>query len=301
MSPRLILPLMLLAAAPALAATPIDETRPVAADGRVSIDNLKGRIDVETWDRPEVRITGHLGEGVEKLQIDGSGGDLRIEVRYPQNKRGWFGWGSSDGGEPSDLRVQVPAGVSLDIDSVSATVNVTGVAGQRLDVDSVSGNVTVRAARPGEARLVTVSGDVEAELDTRELRAETVSGDLDLRGRIGGRVSLETVSGDLRLEAGSVGRLDFSSVSGDARLKLGLEKGGSVQADTVSGGLDLALPAGTSARLRVETFSGRIRSPVGKVETEEFGPGSSLRTRLGDGQGDIRLESFSGNVRIEID
>src|SRR5690606_22425741 len=113
MSPRLILPLMLLAAAPALAATPIDETRPVAADGRVSIDNLKGRIDAEPWDRPEARSTGPRGEGVERLQIDGSGGALRIEVRYPQNKRGWSGGGSSDGGEPSDLRVQVPAGVSL--------------------------------------------------------------------------------------------------------------------------------------------------------------------------------------------
>ena len=65
MIPRMILAAALLAAAaaPAFAATPIDETRPLAADGRVSIENLKGRIVVRAWDRPEVHIGGTLALG----------------------------------------------------------------------------------------------------------------------------------------------------------------------------------------------------------------------------------------------
>ncbi|HLS83892.1 MAG TPA: DUF4097 family beta strand repeat-containing protein [Arenimonas sp.] len=299
MSPRLILPLLLLAAAPALASTPIDETRPVAADGLVRIDNLKGSITVETWDRPEVHIGGHLGEGVEKLEIDASGGDVSVQVHYPRSS-GWFGWGSSGGGEPSDLQVRLPAGVSLAIDAVSATVDIAGVAGQTLEVETVSGNVTLRQVRPGEARLASVSGGLEGRLGTSELRAETVSGDIDLAGQLGGRVALETVSGDVRLQAGALERLGFNSVSGNARLELALQKDGRVQAESVSGRLAVTLPADTSARLRVESFSGRISSPVGKVRTEQYGPGSHLETRLGEGQGDIRLESFSGNVQVEI-
>jgi len=300
MSPRLIAPLLFLAAVPALAATPIDETRPLVADGQVSVDNVKGRIQVEAWDRPEVSITGSLGEGVEGLELEGDQDALSIRVRYPRRGGGWFGWGGGDGGEPSELRVRVPAGASVNVDAVSATVEVGGVRGRRLEVDSVSGNVVVRDARPGEARLASVSGDLEAALDTQDLRAETVSGDIGLRGRIGGRVQIESVSGDVDVEADMLERLVFSSVSGDARLALALASGGSVQAETLSGRLELVLPAATSARLQVESFSGRISSPVGEVKTEKYGPGSRLETRLGAGEGEIRAESFSGNVRIVI-
>ena len=41
-------------------------------------------------------------------------------------------------------------------------------------------------------------------------------------------------------------------------------------------------------------------SPVGRVDREEYGPGKSLDARLGQGQGKIRLESFSGDVDLEL-
>ena len=100
--------------------------------------------------------------------------------------------------------------------------------------------------------------------------------------------------------AGALDRLSHASVSGDARLEAGLRPGASLRAESVSGTLDITLPAATSARLAVETFSGGISSPVGEVQTEQYGPGKSLSARLGAGDGDIRLESFSGNVRIKL-
>lgn len=301
MSPRLLAPVLLLATLPALAATPIDERRPLAADGSVAIENVKGRIVVRTWDRNEVHVTGTLGEGVETLAIEGGDRDLRIEVRYPQRGGGWFGgWGGDGGAEPSVIEVTLPRGASVDVEAVSADVDVAGVAGRRLAVGSVSGDVSVRDARPGEASLASVSGDVEASLDTRDLRAESVSGDVRLGGAIAGRVAIETVSGDATLEAGELEQLAHASVSGDARLQAGLAGNGRFTAESVSGGITLVLPRGTGGRLQVETFSGDIQSPAGQVRTEEYGPGKSLDTRLGEGGGSIRLESFSGNVRIEI-
>lgn len=302
MFPRLICLAALLAAAPAFAATPINETRPLASDGQVSIDNLKGRIVVRTWDRPEVRITGSLGEGVEKLLVEGDERDLSIEVRYPRNSGGWFGWGGGDGkSEPSVIEVSLPAGASVSVDSVSADVDIAGVAGQRLSADSVSGDVLVRATRVTEASFDNVSGDIDAELDSSQsLLVDSVSGDILIKGRIGGRVSLDTVSGDTTLEATTLDRLSLSTVSGDGRLSAGLAADGSIMADSVSGNLDLVLPRDTSARLRIETFSGGISSPVGKVQTEEYGPGKHLEAKMGAGSGSIRLESFSGNVRVVV-
>lgn len=301
MVPRLICLAALLAAAPAFAATPINQTRPLAPDGQVSIDNLKGRIVVRTWDRPEVRITGSLGEGVEKLLVEGDERDLSIEVRYPRNSGGWFGWGGNGKSEPSVIEVSLPAGASVSVDSVSADVDISGVAGQRLSVDSVSGDVLVRSTRVAEASFDNVSGDIDAELDSSQsLLVDSVSGDILIKGRIGGRVSLDTVSGDATLEATTLDRLSLSTVSGDGRLSAGLAADGSIVADSVSGNLDLVLPRETSARLRIETFSGGISSPVGQVQTEEYGPGKHLEAKMGAGSGNIRLESFSGNVRVVV-
>ncbi|MFY2762935.1 DUF4097 family beta strand repeat-containing protein [Arenimonas sp. MALMAid1274] len=291
----------LLATAPALAATPIDQTRPLAPTGQVSVDNLKGRIVVRGWDRPEVKLTGSLGEGVEKLEITGDANDLRIVVRYPKRGGGWFGWGGNDGGaEPTQLELRVPRGASLSVDSVSADVEVSEVAGRKLSVDSVSGDVRARAVKPGEASFDSVSGDLDLEVDSRNVRVDSISGDIVLKGRLTGQISLETVSGDALVVAGMVDRLALSTVSGDGQLTAGMTASASILADSVSGDLTLDLPADTSARLRVETFSGGISSPVGKVRTEEYGPGKHLDARLGEGGGDIRLESFSGDVRIRL-
>jgi hypothetical protein len=301
MTSRILLLAALLLANPAWADTPINQTRPLSPTGQVSIDNLKGRIVVRGWDRPEVKITGTLGEGVEKLEIEGSGDSLRIEVKYPGSGGGWFNWGGSNRGKPSVLEVTLPATASVSVDSVSASVDVAGVRGKRLSVDSVSGSVDVRDTAAAEVRFDTVSGSVDAELESGDVAVDSVSGNIDLRGRIGGRVSLDTVSGNASLDAGALDRLNLSSVSGDGRLRTGLAEGGSISADTVSGRLSLDLPADTSARLRVETFSGSISSPVGEVQTQQYGPGKSLDARLGSGSGDIRLESFSGSVRVRVE
>jgi hypothetical protein len=287
---------LLALAAPAFAATPIDETRPLAADGRVSIENIKGRIVVRAWDRPQVHIGGTLGEGVEKLEVEGSAAALSIEVRYPESS-GWFG--SGNGGEPSFIEVNVPFGATVSIDAVSADVDVSGVRGALLEIDNVSGDTLVRSAQPRELRMDNVSGDIDAQVDTAEVAVDSVSGDIALGGRIRGKVAVESVSGDIEVTTAAIDRLTFGTVSGDARIDATLASGARVSGESVSGNLTLTVPAATSANLRIESFSGSISSPVGQVITEEYGPGSHLDARLGAGDGDINLESFSGNARLE--
>lgn len=297
MFPRLILATGLLLALPALAGTPINQTRPLAADGRVSVDNLKGEIVVRTWDRPEVRITGSLGEGVEKLLVEGGGDSLSIQVKYPSGG-GWFSRSAES--EPSRIEVTMPATASLDVDSVSASVEVGGLAGGRLVVDSVSGEVRVRDSRLASVRIDTVSGDVDAALESRDIGIDTVSGDVRLDGGAGEELTVDTVSGDADLRLGELQRVRMDTVSGDLELATRLARGGSIGADSVSGSIHLRLPADTSASLAIETFSGGISSPLGQVQTERHGPGKRLQARMGQGAGEIRIDAFSGDVRIEL-
>src|SRR3546814_17989961 len=70
--------------AAALASTPIDETRPLDANGKVEISNLKGSIQVRVWDKPEVHVGGSLGRGVDTFELRGARNELEIIVRYPR-------------------------------------------------------------------------------------------------------------------------------------------------------------------------------------------------------------------------
>jgi len=280
----------------ALAATPIDETRSVSADARVSVENVKGRISVSAWDRSEVHVGGSLGDGVEKLEIDGGDSHLDIRVRYPQGG-GWFGGGSNAG--PSLLEIKVPRAAILDLEGVSADIDVTGIDSEALEAESVSGNVKVNG-RARDASVSSVSGDLDLRIDARELSLESVSGDITANGNIEGSLRAEAVSGDLDLTAGELRDIRLSSVSGDIELHATLAASGRLSAESVSGNLELRLPASLSAEIEAETFSGDISSPVGKVEKAGFGNGSTLEARAGSGSARISLETFSGDIEIKL-
>lgn len=282
----------------AQAATPIDETRALDPTADVSLDNVKGRILVEVWDRHEIHIGGFLGEGVEGLEIEGDADDLQVRVKYPEGG-GWFGLGRKHSDE-SELRVTLPARVALTVDAVSADVEVRGLAGRSLEIDNVSGDVIVDTTADA-VDIDSVSGDVTVKAQSRTVALESVNGDLVLTGSVRERIAVESVSGDIRVgsEAPSQSvRADV--VSGDIELRTPLAGGGRLRAESLSGDLEVSLPAGTSARLKASTFSGNLRSDAGSVIKPEVGPGASLDTVLGDGAADIDLETFSGNLTIRV-
>ena len=284
----------------ASAAGPINETRPLDARGRVEVENVKGSIDVRAWDRNEVRIEGSLGEGAEKLEVEGDGKRLRVKVKHPA--RGGLGFVSGARTGPTTLRLMVPLRADLDLSAVSADVTAWGVAPASLKIENVSGR-TVVAGAPDDLEVSAVSGDVELTVNRSRVQVESVSGDIRVSGRMGDEVSLESVSGDIDLRTRDVAlqRLEGSSVSGDMRLDARLSPRGRVRLESVSGSIALRLPAGTSAEVRAESFTGSLRAPGARVERPERGPGSSLRQRYGTGEAEVSIETFSGDAEVRIE
>lgn len=279
-------------ALPAHAATPINQTRPLDLRGRVEIDNLKGRVEVRGWDRAEVKLTGSLGAGVEKLRVDGDGKTLHIQVKYPSR---------SNATEPTVLILQVPLLAELEIDTVSADIDVQGMASPEMSLDSVSGDITANGA-PRRAKVESVSGDVRLTFNSGDVDVDTVSGDLTLSGRLNGEVSVETVAGDLRVDSKGerLRKFKASTVSGDMQVRIGLAEDGVVKMESVSGDLMLMMPGDLSAQVSGESFSGELKAPGAKIVREEFGPGSSVHARYGAGKGEIRMESFSGDAELKL-
>ena len=279
----------------AQAATPINQTRAMDANGRIDIENLKGRIQVRAWDKPQVRISGSLGKGVEQLVVEGDAQRLTVQVRYPRRS-------NDRNTEPTDLILDVPRGVDLEIDAVSAAIDVMGTAGATLDIESVSGDVTVGAA-PREASIESVSGDVRAVLHSADVHVESVSGDIAVSGRLTGEVHAETVSGKVTIDSQGqrLRQVSFASVSGDGDIRVALADGGSINTESVSGDTTLRLPKSLSARVRGESFSGDLDIPGANVIKEKYGPGSRVEHRYGNGSGQITIENFSGDAELRLE
>ncbi|CAN7191963.1 DUF4097 family beta strand repeat-containing protein [Pseudoxanthomonas sp. LjRoot143] len=290
---------LLLAAAllapPVLAQTAINDTRPLDARGRVDISNVSGRIEVRGWERNEVQITGTLGKGVERLDIDGSREQLNIEVRYPKSN-----WGGNKAG-PTHLVVMVPVRADLDIESVAASVDVSGVAPSELSISSVSGSV-VAAAAPRKADVETVSGSATLTLNSEDVDVSTVSGSIVLRGRLNGDIDAETVSGRIEVTVNGerIRDLSATTVSGRAEVSTALAPAGEISMESVSGSLLLRLPKDVSAQVTGESFSGGLKATGVTIEKRR-GPGASFSTTYGSGSGRVSLETFSGSAEVRVE
>lgn len=247
----------------------VDETHTVSADATITVNSISGSIKVVGSDRADVRITGTLGRGIEKLEVTGSGSRLEIRVVYPHN---------CDNCGDANLELSVPAGSRPEVETVSADIDIAGV--------------------KGDARVESVSGDVTVET-AGSISVQTVSGRLRVQGA-GTRVDANTVSGDLELNLKSLAHGNLGTVSGDVRVDTDLAPSGWFKAESVSGSVELRLPASASADFDVKSFSGSIRNDFGPAASriDEYGPGRGLRFLIGDGSARIYLESFSGDVRI---
>src|SRR5262245_60581902 len=76
-----------------------DQTVQADPKGTVEISNVAGRVNVVGWDRSEVKVTGNLGEGVERVEVKGSGNRTFVKVVLPHMS-------THDG--DADLDIQVP-------------------------------------------------------------------------------------------------------------------------------------------------------------------------------------------------
>jgi DUF4097 and DUF4098 domain-containing protein YvlB len=269
------------------AATPVDETRSMPADGRVQVDNMVGSIEITGWDRSEVSIRGELGDGVEELEISESSQGVTVRVRNRKNRRFV---------EETRLRLQVPVAASVIAEGVSADIKASGLQGGNLVFNTVSGDIRADARTP-RVEIESVSGDVTFRGQASRASVETVSGEIDLQG-IEGEVRIATVSGGVELAGSGIAIARFETVSGDVELRLDVADSGRLNADSMSGDVTIVLPSGQQGDFSAQTYSGRIRSDFGTVDEASRGPGRKLDHREGAGGAIIRVESFSGDIRI---
>jgi DUF4097 and DUF4098 domain-containing protein YvlB len=282
--------LTITAAWPALAERPIDETRKVDRDATITIDNLAGSVTVTGWNRGEVAVTGTLDDKAEELRITGGGKKLAIEVKYPEKVRNIK--------KGSRLEIKVPAGSTLEIETVSADIAVDGCKGA-VHAEAVSGDVILRG-EPATVSAETISGTLDLDVRTDRADLSCVSGEIVARG-VRRELSCSVISGTIRIDAGEdLARLSGEAVSGDVSVEGRPADGARWNLSSHSGNVKLALSGKIDAEFRLKTFSGSIADAFGHQaeRTSRFAPGKELSFTEGGGGARVEVDVFSGDIEV---
>jgi DUF4097 and DUF4098 domain-containing protein YvlB len=207
----------------------VEESRPLASGGELSLENTNGRVTVTAWDEPRVRIEATKAAGSERalkeleVVIEGQGERVSVRTRHPRPR--WLG-----GAGKVDYRVQVPRTARLSVRNVNGRVEVDGVEG-RVRASTVNGSL----------ELADVAGEVEASTTNGSLRA-----------------SLS------RVEAGT--RSELSTTNGSVRLTLPRDAGAEIEARTVNGSVHCDFDLAEKARSSRRRLEGRIGAGGARFE-----------------------------------
>ena len=273
----------------------VDESRPLNATGELRVDNLAGTVKVAAWDKNEVRVTGSLGELVQKLKIEGDASSLEIKVVLPHGDMH-----DDDCGSCADLQIQVPKGVRLEVSTVSADVQANGLSGQ-VRIGTVSGGIVMNS-EASHIEAKTVSGDIQlvgsgkgASIDANSVSGTERISDVD------GRVDAENVSGDMRIASRHVSGLKMSSTSGNLSFDGALLKGGNYDLNNVSGDVELVVGSSPDARFDISSFSGDIDNSFGPKATRvsKYSPGMELHFSSGSSSATVTARTLSGDIHLQ--
>lgn len=95
------------------------------------------------------------------------------------------------------------------------------------------------------------------------------------------------------------GNCSISSLGGSVYAEVAIPPGGSCIVNVVSGDITLKVPGNTSANVTARTSSGTVSTSGLNFETRTQQQ-TSLVGRLGNGNGEIRLETLRGNIALEL-
>jgi serine/threonine protein kinase len=229
-----------------------NQTFPLSGRGRLRLDNVNGRIEINGWDRNEVVIQalkhGKTQESVEAttIKVDTSPDEISIHTEEPPNETGFSGfWSWFQNGENNkttvDYAIQVPRHARLaNVSSVNGRVEIDDVGGD-IEASTVNGAMEVQHVA-GSLKLSTVNGRIETELaslnGSQSVSLTTVNGAIEttLPANADAEVTADTVNGGMSSEFPElVVKKDFPL---SKHLKGTLGNGGAtVKATTVNGSI----------------------------------------------------------------
>lgn len=172
----------------------------------------------------------------------------------------------------------------------------------KLDVQVSGSTVTIEANKKDPGWTIKNDNVVQTEFDIQvprhtRLELDVFSSDLHVRN-VTAEQTIKTFSGDVTVEDGAA-RMKAKTFSGAVDLRLGASATApDVDVETFSGSIGLRIPAAAKAALTFDSFSGQLTSDLPLTLSEQKRGHLRAGINGGDAQRQVRLKTFSGNVKI---
>ncbi len=200
----------------------------------------------------EVRVVGTACASDESfledliVTLEDVGSEIVLSAHYPEG-RNWTGNRTAK----IDLLVEIPLGMSADIDDSSGSMEILGTGD--VNIDDSSGSILVRGANgsveiddgSGSIQVIDVTGDVSIEDGSGGIEIEGVDGSVYLDDG-SGSISVQAVAQDVVVSDDGSGSISVQNIGGDFSVRN--DGSGGIRHSGVEGSVDV--PEDRRARRR---------------------------------------------------
>jgi DUF4097 and DUF4098 domain-containing protein YvlB len=259
------------------------------------VDNFNGSVEILSWEKNVVQITGtkyaSREEDLKDLKIETKADASGVQVRTvrPSMRHGNMG---------AKYFIRVPQRVDLEtIRSSNGHIRVEDIEGTaRLDTSN------------GAIRFRKIRGRLDARTSNAAIEGDDLTGDATLRtsngairiDRAQGGMEASTSNGSIHVAASKPrpGRaLRFESSNGSLELEFAELENSEIRATTCNASITLRVPATTKAQLRASTSNSSITSEL-DVETRGTQGKNHLEGDINGGGPAITLSTSNGSIKV---
>lgn len=272
-----LLAVLLALAAPARAHQ-VEKRFPVTERPLITIRNAHGKIRVQSWSQPEVRVVATHPSN--KVEVDAEQIGNRIEITTHRlsedlNPSEWV----------ADYQITVPEETELQVHTDSGDIYVERVFGD-MNFDTVTANLELREVA-GYLVIKTIGGSLVCI-------------------RCAGRLDFRSISGSIRLLEPMTSNLYAQTSSGSIFFDGEFLRGGMYRLQNSSGPIEVRFSESNSFELSAKSVFGRVESntdlrPRAHSPEAFTAPRGARRMLSGihnEGHAKVELVSFSGTITI---
>ena len=220
-------------------------TVPLTANGRVSLDNINGNVEITGWERNEVQIDAvktardqqRLDEAT--IEVEAGSDDVKIHTKFPHNH-------TNNNPASVQYTLHVPQHARLE------------------EISLVNGSLTVQK----------VTGDVKAKLVNGKARVHDLTGEAYISS-VNGSIDASFTS------LNNVRQIKFNSVNGSINVGLPSSPNADVKASTVNGSIKSDFPLTVHGSLVGHKISGTLGSGGTQIDLSNVNGSIHLNSGTG--------------------
>ena len=273
----------------------VERTESVRGISHISVASVSDNINLIPVDSDEIKAHYYGSYSTSnpdyrpELVVEKKGSQLNIEIKYQSNHVHVSFFSNLK----LDVYIPMQFKDDLVINSTSGEVAVGRFELHEMDYSNTSGNLNAEWIDAEKATLSTTSGETMLAGKFESFKYTTTSGNFVSDDFTSKKTEFNTTSGEISL-AGQMGDVKAEAISGNLNFSYS-HFGNTIEANTVSGEVEIRLPEDAGFELEYVTVSGDAQCDFAVSGSQAK---KGLKGTVGSGEGAVRINKVSGNLKI---